>query len=153
MSITPRKKFLVISSDMYDRVIKHSPKSYQSEKNELIKSEEEIQDVWNTSVPPHEKVKQFTEVLNQFRSLLKTMAEPVKVQIYHQSETARTSDDTSTQESTTNEIDETIAQGLAKANRRKGSILLDFLRIHPDKFIWNENGQLIIKERLFMDQI
>ena len=49
----------------------NSAKSYQPEKNELIKSEEEMHNVWNTSVPPHEKVKQFTEELNKFRSLLK----------------------------------------------------------------------------------
>ena len=44
----------------------------------------------------------------KFRSLLKTMAEPVKVQIHQQAETVRPSNDTSTQESTTNEIDGTI---------------------------------------------
>ena len=56
---------------------KHSAKSYQPEKNELIKLEKEMQNVWNASVRPHEKVKQFTEELKKFRSLLKTMTEPV----------------------------------------------------------------------------
>ena len=79
MSITPRKNFLVIPSHMYDRMTKHSAKSYQLEKNKLIKSEKEMQNIWNTSVPPYEKVKQFTEELNKSRSLLKTMTEPVKV--------------------------------------------------------------------------
>ena len=89
-------------------MIKHSAESYQPKKNELIKSEEEMQNIWNTSVPSHEKVKQFTKELKKFRSLLKTMAEPVKVQIHQQAETVRPSNDTSTQESTTNEIDGTI---------------------------------------------
>ena len=40
-----------------------------------------MQNVWNTSLPLHEKVKQFTEELNKFRSHLKTMTEHVKVQI------------------------------------------------------------------------
>ena len=75
------KQFLVIESDTYDMMTKHSAKSYQPEKNKLIKSEEEMQSVWSTIVLPHEKVKQFTEELNKFRSLLKTMSEPVKVQI------------------------------------------------------------------------
>ena len=141
MSITPEKKFLVIPSDMYDRIIKRSTKSYQHEKNDLIKSKGEMQNIWNTSVPPHEKVKQFTEELNKFRSLLKTTTEPVKVQIHQQAETVRSSDDTSTQESTTNEIDGTIVQDLAKANRKKCSILLDFLKTHPDKLMWNEKGE------------
>ena len=65
---------------------KHSAKSYQPEKNEQIKSEKEMQNVWNASVPPHEKVKQFTEELNKFRSILKTMTEPVKVQVQQQAE-------------------------------------------------------------------
>ena len=69
-------------------------------KNELIKSEEEMQNIWNTSVPPHEKVKQFTEELNKFKLLLKTMTEPVKVQIYRQAETVKLYEHTSTQEST-----------------------------------------------------
>lgn len=41
MSISPGKKFLVIPSDMYDRMTKHAARSYQPEKNRLIKSEEE----------------------------------------------------------------------------------------------------------------
>ena len=94
MGITPGKKFLVISSDMYDRMTKHSAKSYQPKKNELIKSEEEMQNIWNTSVHAHEKVKQFTEELNKFRSLLKTMTEPAKVQIHQQAEAVKPSDDT-----------------------------------------------------------
>ena len=121
MSITPGKKLLlVIPSDMYDRMTKHRAKSYQSEKNKLIKSEEEMQNIWNTSVPPHEKVKQFTEEINKSRSLLKTMTEPVKVQIHQQAETVKPSDDTSTQESATNEIDRTIVQGSPKTNGKKG---------------------------------
>ena len=63
MSVASGEKFLVIPSDTYDMMTKHSAKSYQPEKNELM------QNVWNTSVPPHEKVKQFTEELNKFRSL------------------------------------------------------------------------------------
>ena len=82
---------------MYDVMTKHSAKSYKPEKNELIKSEEEMQNIWNTSVPPHEKVKQLTEELNKFRSLLKTMTEPVKVQIHQQGERVKPSYNTSTQ--------------------------------------------------------
>ena len=37
------------------------------------------QKVWNTSIPPHEKVKLFTEEFNKFKSLLKTITKPVKV--------------------------------------------------------------------------
>ena len=128
---------------------KHSAKRYQPEKNELIKSEEEMQNIWNSSVPPHEKVKQFTEELHKFRSLLKTMAEPVKVQIHQQAERVKPCYDTSTQKSTINEIDGTIIQGLAKANHKKGSILLDFLKIHPDKFMWNEKGEMIYQGKIF----
>ena len=65
---------------------------------------EEMQNIWNSSVPPQEKVKQLTEELNKFRSLLKTMTEPVKVQIHQQNETVKPSDNTSTQESTTNKM-------------------------------------------------
>ena len=54
MSITPRKKYLVIPSDIDDMMTKHNAKSHQPEKNELIKSEEDMQNIWNTSVPPHE---------------------------------------------------------------------------------------------------
>ena len=149
MGITPGKKLLVIPSDMYDKMIKRRAKGYQPEKNELIKSEGEMQNIWNTSVPPHEKVEQFTEELNKFRSLLKTTTEPVKVQIHQQAETVRLSDDTFTQESTTDEIDGTIVQDLAKANRKKGSVLLDFLKMHPDKFMWHEKGEIIHQGRTF----
>ena len=149
MSITAGKKFLVIPSDTYDMMTKHRAKSYQPEKNELIKSKEKIQNLWNTSVPPHEKVRQCTEKLNKFRSLLKTVTEPVTVQIQQQAERVKPSYDTSTQESTANEIDWTIVQGLAKASCKKGSTLLDFLKMHPDKSMWNEKGAIFYQGNTF----
>ena len=45
MSVTHGKKLLVIPSDMCDMIKKHSAKSYQPEKNQLIKPEEEMQKV------------------------------------------------------------------------------------------------------------
>ena len=149
MSITAGKKFLVIPSDTYDMMTKHRAKSYQPEKNELIKSKEKIQNLWNTSVPPHEKVRQCTEKLNKFRSLLKTVTEPVTVQIQQQAERVKPSYETSTQESTANEIDWTIVQGLAKASCKKGSNLLDFLKMHPDKSMWNEKGAIFYQGNTF----
>ena len=149
MSITAGKKFLVIPSDTYDMMTKHRAKSYQPEKNELIKSKEKIQNLWNTSVPPHEKVRQCTEKLNKFRSLLKTVTEPVTVQIQQQAERVKPSYETSTQESTANEIDWTIVQGLAKASCKKGSTLLDFLKMHPDKSMWNEKGAIFYQGNTF----
>ena len=149
MSITAGKKFLVIPSDTYDMMTKHRAKSYQPEKNELIKSKEKIQNLWNTSVPPHEKVRQRTEKLNKFRSLLKTVTEPVTVQIQQQAERVKPSYETSTQESTANEIDWTIVQGLAKASCKKGSTLLDFLKMHPDKSMWNEKGAIFYQGNTF----
>lgn len=62
-----------------------------------------MQNVWNTSVPPHEKVKLFTKELNKFRSLLKQW-QAVKVQIHEQVKTVKPLYETSTQETTTNEM-------------------------------------------------
>ena len=77
------------------------------------------------------------------------MTEPVKVQIHQQAKKVKLSYDTPAQESTTNEIDGTIVQGLAKANRKKGSILLDFLKMRRDKFMWNEKGEMIYQGKTF----
>ena len=63
MSISPGKKFLVIPSDMYDRMTKHAARSYQPEKNRLIKSEEEK---WEKN----NKMKLFIEKLSKFKSLI-----------------------------------------------------------------------------------
>ena len=41
-----------------------------------------MQNVWNTRLPPDEKVNLFIKEINIFRSLLKTMTESVKVQIH-----------------------------------------------------------------------
>ena len=51
------------------------------------------------------------------------------------------------------ENDETIFQGLEKANRKKGIALLDFLKMDPDRIMWNGKGEIFAKERLFMDRI
>ena len=61
-----------------------------------------MQNIWNISVPSHEKVKQFTEELNKFKSHLEEMTEPEKVPIHQQAERVKPSYDTSTRESTTN---------------------------------------------------
>ena len=121
MSITPGKIVLVIPSDMHDMLTKHIAKRYQLERDDLIKSDEEMQNILNVNVPPHEKVKQFTEELYKFRSLLETML--VKVKIHQQAERVKPYYDISTQESITKEINGSIVQGLAKANLKKGSIL------------------------------
>ena len=73
----------------------------------------------------------------------------MKVQIRQQAETVRPSNDTSTQESTTNEIDGTIVYGLAKANPQKDSILQDVLKIHQHKCMGSEKGEMIYQEKTF----
>ena len=133
--------------DTYD-----SAKSCQPEKNELIKFEGNMENVWNTIVPRHEKVKLFSKELDKFRSLLKTMTEPVKVQIHQQAETVKPSYETSTPENATNETDGTIVQSLAKANFKKGSILLKSLKMHPDKLCGMKKEKYFIKKNIFMDQ-
>ena len=133
--------------DTYD-----SAKSCQPEKNELIKFEGNMENVWNTIVPRHEKVKLFSKELDKFRSLLKTMTQPVKVQIHQQAETVKPSYKTSTPENATNETDGTIVQSLAKANFKKGSILLKSLKMHPDKLCGMKKEKYFIKKNIFMDQ-
>ena len=46
-------------------------------------------------------------------------------------------------------IDGTIVQGLAKANRKKGNISLDFLKMHPDKSMWKEKEEMIYQGKTF----
>ena len=151
MSITPGKKFLVIPSDIYDRLTKNPVKSYQPEKSELIKLEEEMQSVWDSSAPPHEKVKPFTEELNKFKSLLKTMAEPLKGQIQQQNvqQTPLKNSNNEILMKESYENDETIIQGLTKANRKKDIVLLDFLKMHPDRIMWNGKGKMIYQGKTF----
>ena len=49
------EKFFVIPSEMFDLMMNHREKSYQPDKFELIKSEEEMQRACNTTVVPYEK--------------------------------------------------------------------------------------------------
>ena len=77
-----------------------------------------MKNIWNTSVPPDEKVKLFIKKFNKFRSLLKTMKEPVKVQIHQQNETVKRLHE----KSKTNGIGGAIVQGLAKANSKNVTI-------------------------------
>ena len=80
------------------------------------------------------------------------MTEPVKVQIHQQAETVKPSYETSTPENATNETDGTIVQSLAKANFKKGSILLKSLKMHPDKLCGMKKEKYFIKKNIFMDQ-
>ena len=38
---------------------------------------------------------------------------------------------------------------LSKSKCKKGSILLDFLKMRPDKFTWNEKGEMIYQGKSF----
>ena len=42
-----------------------------------------------------------------------------------------------------------MVQGLAKANCKKGSILLDFLKMHPDKFMSHKKGEMMHQGKTF----
>ena len=110
-----------------------------------------MQSVWDRSVLPHEKVKLFTEELNKFKSLLKTMVEPLKVQIQQQDvqQTPSINSNNEISMKKSYENDETIIQGLAKANRKKGIVLLDFLKMHPDRIMWNGKGEMIYQGKTF----
>ena len=54
---------------------------YLLEKVELEKSKQEIKNVWNTPIPPQEKVRIFTEELNKFKSLVNKALQPLRVKI------------------------------------------------------------------------
>ena len=110
-----------------------------------------MQNVWDSSVPPHEKVKLFTEELNKFKSLLKTVAEPLKVQMQQQDvqETPSINSNNKISMKESYENDETIFQGLEKANHKKGIALLEFLKMDPDRIMCNGKGELIYQGKNF----
>ena len=45
--------------------------------------------------------------------------------------------------------DEEIIQSLPKTHRKKGKILQDFLKTHPDQFSWNQKGEMIYQGKTF----
>ena len=55
----------------YEMLVFQKGNYYLLEKVELEKSEQEIKNVWNAPIPPHEKVRIFTKELNKFKSLVK----------------------------------------------------------------------------------
>ena len=152
MSTQLGKKYIVIPNDTYQMLLSKKETSYQPEKEEVLKSEQEMKDVWNTSIPPHEKVKMFTEELSKFKTLVNTLSQPLKVEVTDQKSTHDSkisSEKTDGKKPDFIDNSDSFIKNLPKLDRKKGKSILDFLKMHPEKISWNENNEMIYEGKTY----
>ena len=146
----PGKNYMAIWQKTYEMLVFQKGNYYLLEKVELEKSEQEIKNVWNTPIPPHEKVRIFTEELNKFKSLVNKALQPLRVKIRDQEfvnnwKTINEKLDGKTP--TTHDIPESFIKDLPNVDHRKGKTIIDFLKMHREKVSGNENNEMVYDEK------
>ena len=122
--MNPGKKFIVILKEEYD-VLKNrtlNMKLVNPEKQDLHKSELEMKTIWEKDLHTDEKIRRFTEELNNMKRKYDNLTNPKpkeatsekKVQSYQIS------------------LEETIIQSLPKTSQTDGLLLLENLKHRPE---------------------
>lgn len=135
----PGKKYVVISREEYEMLknkICNENKLHNPEKRELQRSEMEIKHVWDKDIPADEKIRLFTEELNNLKSRYDelTKAKPLKVVM-----------EKNLEDNKNNAMDSNIIKSLPKNSQSEGELILNHLRKYPEVITWNERGEIIFK--------
>ena len=79
--MNPGKKYYVIPRDTYELMMDKKQTHHKPERNELIRSEQKMKDVWSSNMSPHEKVKHFTDELSKFTTYMNALNQPLNIEI------------------------------------------------------------------------
>lgn len=173
------KKHIVIPKDEYEVLMnKTIPSLSQAASLPLInpvkydmkKSEINMNNVLNRAdIPYDEKIRQFTEELNNLKSRYESLTrpKPMEVVIKNQSSSPPlTSHSPQLSSPSTFLLSPTLQQrkivdddvikqnaikSLPKTSKQNGVMILEHLKNHPDIIKWNKNGQIIYKNSTIPD--
>ena len=136
------KKHVVISLEEYERLKNEGGAIANPLKRDMQKSEKEISSALNKStIPIDERIRQFTEELNNMKSRYEglTRQKPLEV--------IMTSTNSVLVESAKRKdiIEESVMQSTSKTNKADAKLMLDYLKSKPDIIKWNELGEVIFR--------
>jgi len=128
------KKHVIISQQEYDMLrSKNESKIHNPQKRELHRSEVEMKNVLDREIPEDEKIRLFTEELNNLKSRYKLLTNPKPYD-----------DDDSILENRYS-LEDNIVKSLPKSSQAEGELLLHHLKNHADVIKWNNRGEIIFR--------
>ena len=135
------KKYVVISQQEYDMLrSKNESKIHNPEKRELHRAEVEMKNVLDRGIPEDEKIRLFTEELNNLKSRYEKLTKPKPLKVVMEK---NVDDDDAPEKSYS--LEDNIVKSLPKSSQAEGELLLDHLKNHSDIIKWNERGEIIFK--------
>ena len=136
------KTHVVISLEEYERLKNEGGTIANPLKRDMQKSEREMSSALNKStIPIDERIRQFTEELNNMKSRYEglTRQKPLEV--------IMTSTNPILEEAVKKKdiIEESIMQSTSKTNKADAKLMLEYLKSKPDIIKWNELGEVIFR--------
>jgi len=146
MSIIQGKKYVVISPEEYERLTMKSYNLKQPEHYDMKKSEFEMKNIWNKDqLSIDEKVRMFTEELNNFKSRYNEVTKREPLEVF--TKNSRVKEEIVTPQKT-DLIEEGVAYSLPKTSKKHGKMLIDYLKLYPNIIRWNDKGEIIYQGQL-----
>lgn len=132
------KKYVVISQEEYEMLKNktHDTKLANPVKQDLHRSEREMKSIWDTNLQADEKIRLFTEELNNLKSKYDSLTKPKPLEVV----IAKSSIPQNMKS-----IEGNVIESLPKTNQTDGLLLLEHLKSRPDIIQWNSNGEIIFK--------
>lgn len=144
------KKFIVISQEEYDRLIrKQAQKVFNPRKGELYQREREMKEVLDEpDIPNDEKIRLFTENLNSMRKRYDELVKPKPLKIVMEAKESRESGGEAVEEPKTEEysMEDSLINSLPKLMQNNAQLILNHLKNYSKIIKWNESGEIIYKD-------
>jgi len=134
------KKYVVISREEYELLKSKTKESkiHNPEKQELHRSENEIKHIWDKELPADEKIRLFTEELNNLKSRYDHFTKPKPLKVVIDKDDVKDTDRSFS-------LEESIIKSLPKTSQAEGELLLNHLKNYPEIIKWNDRGEIIFK--------
>lgn len=137
------KKYVVISPEEYERLKNDTIRGgiVNPLKRDMHKSEREMSSVLNRStIPVDERIRQFTEELNNMKSRYEGLTKQKPLEIVMKPNT------TLKEEAKQMDIiEESVIQSASKTNKTNAKLVLDYLKSKPEIIKWNKLGEVIFR--------
>lgn len=131
------EKYVVISQEEYERLKETPIKLVNPEKREMKKSEIEMSNVWNRDLPNDEKIRVFTEELNNLKSRYDALLKPKPLEVFMKKKEEEPKKDEK------DIIQESIIQSVPKTSKVEAKLVLDYLKLKSNTISWNDMGEII----------
>lgn len=141
------KKYVVLSQEEYQRLKEnHQQALIHPEKNNLQKSETEMKNVLDSGLPSDEKIRLFTEELNNLKTRYDDLRKPRPFEVISKMDKEATKNVSVKDEK--DNIERAVLHSISKGSKKEAELLVDHLKAHPNVIRWNGIGEMMFRGRV-----